>query len=579
MGASLGALAALHAHWQHPRLLGGLFLQSGSFFRERWDKHEAGFERFGRITRFVGYVLRSRAAPPPVPLTITVGTAEENLENNRAVAPALADARLGRALSSSSATPTTGSAGGTPSSRTCPNCCSAPGPEPHRVGRPCRARPGRKPRRPRHASVTVRHTCVRSADVGSTPSRGRVGARDQTRARQGPVRTPKRGAHAARMSRREIRLFSPAIGAEGTVLAFGHFGRPVLAFPSEQGPAWQYEERGMVGAIADLLDAGRVKLYCVASFDSESWQAQHLPLEERARRHDAYEDWIVNQVVPFIHDDSGGRTDLIVNGPSFGAYHAANFGLRRADLFPLAICFSGVYDVSRVGWGERGDSVYFHNPADYVSHLHGDHLDWLRGHANLLLVCGQGQWEDTTGALESTKAFGAQLAEKGIPHEVDLWGHDVPHDWPSWRSQLAHHLPRFCSADLRAGAARIPGAVDRPLVPRHARCSPDPAAHGPGGVRRAPGRDAARARDGRRAVGGARRPPRHGQVHRRLPTASGPRSIETVGWTSAAIVAHTTEGALTLVDGPTLRTRRVRGRAGGAALHRHAARPAVRLRV
>jgi esterase/lipase superfamily enzyme len=246
------------------------------------------------------------------------------------------------------------------------------------------------------------------------------------------------------MTRRELQLYSPAIGGEGTVLAFGDFGRPVLAFPSEQGPAWQYEERGMVDAVGALLDAGRVKLYCVASFDSESWQAQHLPLEDRARRHDAYEDWIVNQVVPFIREDSGGRADLIVNGPSFGAYHAANFCLRRADLFPLAICFSGVYDVSRVGWGERGDSVYFHNPADYVSHLHGDHLAWLRSHANLLLVCGQGQWEDTTGALESTKAFAGQLAEKGIPHELDLWGHDVPHDWPSWRSQLAHHLPRFC---------------------------------------------------------------------------------------------------------------------------------------
>ena len=87
------------------------------------------------------------------------------------------------------------------------------------------------------------------------------------------------------MNRREIRLYSPAIGTEGTVLAYGHWGRPVLAFPSEQGPAWQYEERGMVEAIEGLLDAGRVKLYCVSSFDSESWQAQHLPTEERARRH------------------------------------------------------------------------------------------------------------------------------------------------------------------------------------------------------------------------------------------------------------------------------------------------------
>jgi enterochelin esterase-like enzyme len=89
MGASLGGLAALHAHWQHPRTVGALFLQSSSFFRERWDKHESGFERFGRIARFVGHVLNSRAAPPPVPTTITIGTAEENLENNRAVAHAL----------------------------------------------------------------------------------------------------------------------------------------------------------------------------------------------------------------------------------------------------------------------------------------------------------------------------------------------------------------------------------------------------------------------------------------------------------------------------------------------------------
>jgi esterase/lipase superfamily enzyme len=58
-------------------------------------------------------------------------------------------------------------------------------------------------------------------------------------------------------------------------------------------------------------------------------------------------------------------------------------------------------------------------------------------------VCGQGQWEDTTGALESTRQFAGVLGEKGIRHELDLWGHEWPHDWPSWRAQLAHHLPRF----------------------------------------------------------------------------------------------------------------------------------------
>ncbi|MDQ3065939.1 MAG: alpha/beta hydrolase-fold protein [Actinomycetota bacterium] len=244
------------------------------------------------------------------------------------------------------------------------------------------------------------------------------------------------------MNTRHVSLYSPAIGADGAVIAYGHYGRPLLAFPSQEGPAWQYEERGMIDAVGGLIEAGRVKVYAVDSFDSDSWYRQDLPLEERARLHGLYEDWIVSQVVPFIQDDSASH-EIMVTGVSFGAYHAANFALRRADLFPLAICQSGVYDVSVVADGERGDALYFNNPADYVSHLGGDHLDWLRGHVNLVLIAGQGSWEDSTGALESTRRFAGQLAEKAINHELDVWGHDSPHDWPAWRAQIAHHLPRF----------------------------------------------------------------------------------------------------------------------------------------
>jgi esterase/lipase superfamily enzyme len=246
------------------------------------------------------------------------------------------------------------------------------------------------------------------------------------------------------LTRRQVSIEAPAVRGQGEVLAYGHWGRPLLAFPSQEGPSWQYEERGMIDAVAGLLETGRAKIYCVESYDSQSWHAGDVPLEERARRHGGYEDWIVNHVVPWIAADCDGNSELIVTGVSFGAYHAANFALKRADLFPLAICHSGVYDVSVVGWGEQRDSVYFNNPMDYVSHLHGDHLDWLRSRASLLLICGQGQWEDTTGALASTTRFAGLLQEKEIRCELDLWGHDVPHDWPSWRAQLAHHLPRFC---------------------------------------------------------------------------------------------------------------------------------------
>ena len=237
-----------------------------------------------------------------------------------------------------------------------------------------------------------------------------------------------------------VELYSPAIGAAGSVVSYGHGGRPVLVFPSEQGRATDFADNGMVGAVEELVEAGRVTLYCVESYDGESWAARHLPLEERARRHGAYESWITEQVVPHI-----AAPDIITAGCSMGAFHALNFALRRADLFPLALGFSGNYDPSVWhGWGERGDAAYFNNPTEYVANLHGDHLDWLRGRLSVLLVCGQGQWEDTTGALESTRRMAGLLAGKRIRHELDLWGHDVPHDWPSWRAQFACHLPRFC---------------------------------------------------------------------------------------------------------------------------------------
>jgi esterase/lipase superfamily enzyme len=214
---------------------------------------------------------------------------------------------------------------------------------------------------------------------------------------------------------RHAALHSPAIGADGNVVVHGHYGRPVLVFPAERGGAWDYESNGMVDAVGDLVAAGRVKLYCVDAFDAgERWR---------------YESWIIDQVVPFIHDDLGGAQDIVTTGCSMGAFHAANFVLRRADLFTLAICLSGNYE-----FGVTGE----------VAGFQGDHLDWIRSRASFLLVCGQGMWEDTTGALESTKHLAWLLGEKGIRHELDLWGHDVPHDWPSWRAQIAHHLPRFC---------------------------------------------------------------------------------------------------------------------------------------
>jgi esterase/lipase superfamily enzyme len=228
------------------------------------------------------------------------------------------------------------------------------------------------------------------------------------------------------------------------LIAYGHYGRPVLALASDSGRAEDFENNGLLGAVAQHVEEGRVKIYCIDSFETESWRRSDLPLEERAREHQRFEDFVVNDVVPFIYQDCGGPQDILVTGCSFGAFHAANFTLRRGDLFPRSLCLSGAYDMSRLGWGERGSAFYFNNPVDYVANLHGDHLDWLRHRVHLTLVVGQGPWEDdsASGALPSTLHLGALLAERGIPHELDVWGWDSAHDWPWWQRQLAVHLPR-----------------------------------------------------------------------------------------------------------------------------------------
>jgi enterochelin esterase-like enzyme len=89
MGVSLGALAMLHAQRTWPGTFAGLFLQSGSFFMPRFDRHESSFPRYGRIVRFVRGVLQARADPEPVPVSMTCGAQEDNIDNNRVMASAL----------------------------------------------------------------------------------------------------------------------------------------------------------------------------------------------------------------------------------------------------------------------------------------------------------------------------------------------------------------------------------------------------------------------------------------------------------------------------------------------------------
>lgn len=148
------------------------------------------------------------------------------------------------------------------------------------------------------------------------------------------------------MERVHLALDAPGLGRAGTLIRYGYFGRPVIAFPTEGGHAWDFEDNGMVSAMRPLLEAGRIKLYCVDSFDDVTWSDRWISVEDRARKHRHFESWITGPVSQWIADDSPGADSPIVTGCGLGAYHALQLALTRADMFPIAICMSGNYDPS-----------------------------------------------------------------------------------------------------------------------------------------------------------------------------------------------------------------------------------------
>ncbi len=247
------------------------------------------------------------------------------------------------------------------------------------------------------------------------------------------------------MRRDHWEISAPNGGFVGQAIAYGHWGQPILYFPCEGGSARDIEDNGIIHVLAPAIEAGRIKVYAVDANDHWSWSNHSIPTEERARRHLEYERWITEGVVPAIHGDCGGAVGITTAGASMGAFHAVNTALRRADLFPRAVGMSGNYDpASWHGWGDEGDTLYFNNPSSYVANLHGDHLDWLRGHVFVELVVGSGPFEDEgTQALPSSRALAHALWDKGIPCGLDVWGEDTPHDWPSWRRMVVKHLSGF----------------------------------------------------------------------------------------------------------------------------------------
>jgi esterase/lipase superfamily enzyme len=238
------------------------------------------------------------------------------------------------------------------------------------------------------------------------------------------------------MERQLSSWYSPSLGSEMPIAMYGHHGFALLMVPTAAADYLEYERFQLMDHLAPLVDAGKMKVFSVNSINTESWLNKQMEGAHKAIRQNQFNDYIYNEVVPYIKNNTSWETPIIVTGASFGALHSMNLFLKRPDLINGAIAMSGVYDLTEYTDGYYDDQVYYNSPIHYMPNLN-DHyvLEQIR-RGKLIMATGQGSYEDP----EANRRFSAVLNTKSIPHELDLWGHDVTHDWPTWRTMLPHFL-------------------------------------------------------------------------------------------------------------------------------------------
>ncbi|MBQ9104879.1 MAG: esterase family protein [Mailhella sp.] len=226
-------------------------------------------------------------------------------------------------------------------------------------------------------------------------------------------------------------------------VVYGHRGRPVLVFPTQDGKCGDYGRFKMPESIAGHIDRGEVQLFCVDSIDKETWSGPEDKKPQRAQLQELWFRHIVEEFVPLMLDMNGSRLAPITTGCSMGATHALNTFLRRPDLFDGVIALSGAYDARYFFGSDYMDgTLYMNSIVDYMANLPVDH-DYIPmfNARNIVLCTGQGAWEEEM--IRTTRMVRDIFTQKGIRATIDFWGHDANHDWPWWQKQLPYFLAKI----------------------------------------------------------------------------------------------------------------------------------------
>jgi esterase/lipase superfamily enzyme len=231
--------------------------------------------------------------------------------------------------------------------------------------------------------------------------------------------------------------YSHRLEKEMPVAVYGHYGFALLLVPTAAADYLEYERFQLIDSLAHFVDSGKVKIFSINSINNESWMNNHMDPRHKIVRHQQFNEYVYEEVIPFIRTHTSHETPIIICGASFGALHSMNLFLRRPDLLNGVIAMSGVYDLTEYSKGYYDEDVYFNSPQHYMPNL-SDHgiLEQIRRSQHIHIFTGSGAFEDP-GA---SGRFARILYDKGIHYELDVWGPEWPHDWNTWRAVLPQYL-------------------------------------------------------------------------------------------------------------------------------------------
>jgi esterase/lipase superfamily enzyme len=199
------------------------------------------------------------------------------------------------------------------------------------------------------------------------------------------------------------------------------------------------EGQGMVAALEEFIDGGRVKLFCVGSNGDQSFYDKSAHPLHRSWMQRQWDEYIRWEVIPFIHSHCNGLPAIATMGASLGAYHAANTLFRYPHRVKRCYALSGVYDLKNFMNGMYDDNFYFHNPVDYMANLEDPWIKEQLASCEIRLATGSGPWEESRFSY----TMSGILAQKDIHHHLDDWGPRGGHDWPYWKDEMREYLSRW----------------------------------------------------------------------------------------------------------------------------------------